>query len=292
MPCYWPVPAFQGMPGEALRLMPPVGTANLAVPCGRCLGCRTDRAADWARRATHEASLWPVTSFVTLTYDDDHLPVGGHLVPKDLQDFLKRLRIHAHRHSRSVDGDRGAGVRYLACGEYGDRTQRPHYHAILFNAGFRDAYPVGKDMAESPLLAKLWPFGSNRVSEFTPARANYVAQYTLKKIGQSDCDADGVVRPAPFLRVSTRPGIGAPWLSRFREDLAHGYLVADGRKASVPRAYLRRLREESPQLADTVQARAEATRVAVGSDRNDPARLRAAELIHQRRKALSESRAL
>lgn len=273
--------------------MPPIGTNNLSLPCGRCLGCKTARAAAWANRATHEASLWPVNTFVTLTYDDAHLPYGGHLVPEHLQKFLKRLRAYANRSRGVIDGDRRAGIRFLACGEYGDRTSRPHYHAVLFNAGFSDAYQVGDDLAESPTLNKLWPYGSNRLSPFVPARANYVAQYTLKKIGTDEVDENGVVRPPPFLRCSLRPGIGSAWLDKFREDLAHGYLVdSEGRKAAVPRSYLARLRREQSQLPDTIAARSQAARIAEGRRPPSEAELRSAELIHKRRLELMQRRAL
>ena len=46
-------------------------------------------------------------SFVTLTYDDDHLPEYNSLNYKHFQDFMKRLR-KSHN-----------GVRFYMCGEYG-----------------------------------------------------------------------------------------------------------------------------------------------------------------------------
>lgn len=248
MPCYYPTPAFHDPTAGVTTLWPPVGTANTELPCGGCLGCKTDRALDWARRAHHEASMWQHNSFLTLTYKDEELPADG-LVPKHLQAFIKRLRQrHYRRDSRLllVAGQ----LRYLACGEYGDQTQRPHYHLCLFNCGFADQYQVAGDLYESPLLNELWPYGAHRLGELTAASANYVAQYTLKKLGVTQCDADGVVIPSPFLRVSTKPAIGATWLKKFYRDVTHGYLVYDGIPGRVPRTYTRILEREHKALAE------------------------------------------
>ncbi len=66
-------------------------------------------------RSAHQ--VW----YVTLTYKPEFLPSGGTLVLKHLQKYLKRLRKNT-----------GYPFRYLACGEYGDEKDRPHYHLILF----------------------------------------------------------------------------------------------------------------------------------------------------------------
>lgn len=297
MACYHPVPAYQGVPGEQVRLNPPLGTANLSVPCGGCLGCKSDRALQWAHRCMHEARCWPANAFLTLTYSDDALPDPPHLVPRDLTLFFKRLRKYANRPGGLLDCSRRGPLRYFACGEYGDRTQRPHYHALVFNLLCRDLEPVGTGLWSSSALTACWGLGHVAIGEVTPASANYVAQYSLKKLGGSvDCDPDGVVRLPPFLRMSRRPGIGDSWLRSFREDLRGGYMVIDGTQHRVPRAYLRRLRSPSfaaalgddlsaSQLADTIVARAVSNRLSVPSDRACVDRLAAAEVIHSQRVA-------
>lgn len=65
---------------------------ELKIPCGRCIGCRLNRSQGWAVRITHEASLYDRNCFITLTYDEKHLPQDGSLVKKHFQDFMKRLR--------------------------------------------------------------------------------------------------------------------------------------------------------------------------------------------------------
>lgn len=92
------------------------------VPCGKCLECRIQHARDWADRCVIEAKQYKYNYFVTLTYDDAHLPERNSLNPKDLQLFLKRLRKRF----------KGVKIRFLASGEYGS-SFRPHYHLILFN---------------------------------------------------------------------------------------------------------------------------------------------------------------
>lgn len=283
MPCYHPTPALQASPGERLKLWPPKGEESLWLGCGKCLGCRSDRALEWSYRAQHEASQWRFNSFVTLTYDDEHCP--DELQPKDLQKWFKRLRWHVSQKGDDVSQEAGS-LRYLACGEYGERTDRPHYHVLLFNCGFPDRLRVGKEMYESPVLSKTWEFGSHRFGDASVgSAATYIAKYALKAY-EPVCDADGVVRQRPFLVCSKRPAIGAKWLESFRGDLTHGYVVVDGQPRSIPRYYKKVLKRSDGQLHDTAVARACASRVRVGGDHSHPDRLRDSEMIHMRRAQL------
>lgn len=97
------------------------GDDLMLLPCGRCLGCKFDKAKDWATRSVLEMKYHSKACFVTLTYDDTHLPKT--LVKSHVQDFLKKLR------------NRGEVFRYIGAGEYGETSHRPHYHLILF--GYR-----------------------------------------------------------------------------------------------------------------------------------------------------------
>lgn len=286
MACYHPIPAFQSHAGAEVRLWPPVGTANLQLPCGGCLGCKTAKATEWARRAEHEASLYDHNCFLTLTYSDDYLPEDGSLEPTDLQKFIKRLRRARDRGCVALRSDRAYGLRYIACGEYGERGGRPHYHVLLFNCGFDDTIKVGKDLLESELLKSLWGFGQHRLGDLTPASANYVAQYTLKKQGNRPvCNEDGVVIERPFLRTSLKPAIGTRWLIKNKRDLTHGFLVNDGKKGGIPRSYKKQLRTLDPDLAEFSEYNA-------GKYRRPEDNLEAAEKIHQTVKQLSERRSL
>ena len=99
---------------------PYVGQGGIVYGCGQCMPCRHLRRKVWAHRIMLEAGQWNENCFMTLTYDDKHLPSDGSLDPKHLTDFIKRLRFHY----------RDRSIRYFACGEYGDDSWRPHYHLV------------------------------------------------------------------------------------------------------------------------------------------------------------------
>ena len=65
-----------------------------------------------------------VSCMLNLTYNDDWIPEHGQLVKDDLQRFFKRMR------------KAGFKFRYVASGEYGDKTRRPHFHIALFGLDF------------------------------------------------------------------------------------------------------------------------------------------------------------
>lgn len=291
MACYHPIPAYQETRGGPVKLGPPLGTANLALPCQKCVGCRTDRATMWARRCTHEAQQWDSNIFLTLTYADDHLPEEAHLEPHELQKFFKRLRKNAHGDRSIPHGDkRISPIRYFACGEYGEENGRPHYHAAIFNLRPKQKRCVGKDLYEDEEITSIWGKGNAYYAPFTPATAAYIAQYQLKKQRGDNVDQDGVWKPPPFLRVSQ--GIGRAWLDKYATDLQHGYLVTDGTKGPIPRYYKRRLKTHQPSIAETIEKMSEKHRTEIQSNRNDPERLTAQEIIHEQQKTRKEKRDL
>ena len=126
MTCYHPLQAYRSSEGRnsetgkwPIVFSVTAGYADLPVtiPCGQCIGCRLERSRQWAMRCVHEASLHEQNSFITLTYDNDHLPVGGSLNVEDMQKFWKRLRDHLFQ--RGYSGK----LRYFQCGEYGSTFQ-------------------------------------------------------------------------------------------------------------------------------------------------------------------------
>lgn len=287
MACYHPIPAWQHPTGGPLKLWPPVGTATLKIPCGTCLGCVTDHATQWAHRAELEATAWAHNCFLTLTYDDEHLPENGHLRPKHVTDFLKRLRRRLDRPGAAIAWDPISKPRYLYSGEYGEKTLRPHYHILLFNAAPTDAHRVGKGLWESPQITKLWQKGGHRIGELTGASANYVAQYTLKKLVTpvDEHDENGEVYKPPFIRMSLKPPLGQKWTEKYKEDLQHGYLIRNARKNKIPRAMMKQLTKLDPQLADTAAQAAQ-------QHKHKHQDLQAAEKIHQAKNALFNNRPL
>jgi len=175
-------------------------------PCGQCMNCRINNKRKWTARILLESLFHDQSIFITLTYNDQTVPINedgeATLNPEHLKNFIKRLR-------NEYSGI-NSKFRFFAVGEYGDKTWRPHYHAILFGVGL-DA---------EPLIAQKWsnngkPIGFTSVAELTPERAAYTAQYTTKKM-------TGVLDPRlgnkhpEFARMSNRYGIGEPacaWLA-------------------------------------------------------------------------------
>lgn len=209
---------------------------RLELPCGQCVGCRAQRAADWAIRCVNEASVHAENSFVTLTYNDEFLPKDGGLRVEDLQRFFKRVRRRVGR------------VRYFACGEYGDQNGRPHFHACVFGHGFfgdrtRLDRP-GKPLFQSRQLDELWsdpasdrPLGFASVGALEYESAAYVARYVMKKLTGKRSEEYGERRP-PFVVMSLKPGIGASWFTKYQADVfPSDEIVHDGRRHRVPRYY-------------------------------------------------------
>ena len=149
---------------------------TMTVACGQCMGCRTDRSKEWAARIVHESQMHPENSFVTLTYDAENVPMDGSLNKQHFQKFMKRLRKHFSDKK----------IRYFHCGEYGEKLERPHYHACLFGIDFDDRVEHGAINSvvhyKSDTLEQLWGKGFCTVGELNYQTAAYTARYILKKM--------------------------------------------------------------------------------------------------------------
>lgn len=163
---------------------------KLRVPCGKCIGCLLDKANDFATRCWCETKGWKNNCFITLTYNDDNLPENHELVKKDLQDFWKRLRYYEQGKETWVNPQNGKvenPIRYYACGEYGGKKGRPHYHACVFNwkpddLKFYKKNHNGDSLYISKKLTKIWGKGFVIVGDLTYQSACYVARYVTKKM--------------------------------------------------------------------------------------------------------------
>ena len=258
----------------------------MTVPCGQCVGCRLERSRQWAVRCYHEASLYEDNCFITLTYSDDALPVGGSLVLADYQKFMKRLRKKF-----------GSNIRFYHCGEYGETTWRPHYHACLFNFDFADKRKFSKTnngyLYTSETLNELWPFGHSLIGDVTFESAAYVARYIMKKITgdgaeehyQSVCNETGEIfnlRPE-YTTMSRRPGIGAGWFDKYKEDVYFGdYVVVRGVKMRPPKFYDRSFEIASPNRFRLLRGR-RVMDARGHADNNTPARLKVREEVAKAR---------
>jgi len=240
MPCLHPAKAYSLTSGGISFVERGDIKGDIKLPCGQCMGCRVDRARDWSIRIGHEVKLHQSNWFLTLTYDDANLPNPPSLNYSDWQLFAKRVR-----------KARGP-FRFFMCGEYGDQTRRPHYHAIVFGLVVPDLVRYsGSDkmpLFQSQILTKLWGKGMILAGAVTPQSANYVARYNLKKVNGDrakthyrwvDPDTGEVHDLQPeFAHMSTRPGIGAAWYDKYHKDVhTHDYVIRDGAKNPVPRYY-------------------------------------------------------
>lgn len=169
-------------------------------PCGRCLPCLMNRRRMWAHRILLESFKHKESCFVTLTYDDAHLPEGGSLCPEDYQLWLRSVR----------DSVRPIKIRFFLAGEYGDTSWRPHYHVAIFGIG--SVLMGGRD-GWSGLAKKFWTKGHVFVGSLTEQSARYIAGYVTKKFKfiQKEVLLNG--RHPEFCRMSLRPGIGAEAMS-------------------------------------------------------------------------------
>lgn len=233
---------------------------RVTVACGRCIGCRIDRARDWQVRLLHETQFHTSSLFVTLTYDSEHLPESGSLEPRDVQLFIKRLR-------KARTGER---IRYFVCGEYGDELSRPHYHLIIYGVSFPDKrkHTVKDDqiLYASDELERLWGKGFASFGNASADSCRYVADYLFKKV-LGDRAKDHYTRVNPvtgelvelcpeFARMSRRPGIGSDFYERFRSDLfPSDTVIVKGQERPVPRAYTAKLKKDDEQLHDEIKAK-------------------------------------
>lgn len=233
-------------------------TAFTEIPCGRCIDCRLQYSRQWADRCMFESEYYKDSEcwFLTLTYDDDHImDIGsdlfaGTLVKTDLSSFLKRLRRHCEYH------DISDGIRFYACGEYGTKTFRPHYHVILYGLDLNEYDKLSPWMKSksgywtwrSPLLEKLWKSGYVVVSPISWDTCAYTARYVMKKVGGLSADdyIKNGVEPE-FVVMSRKPGIGREYFDKNYKSIYEYDEVfiksADGGRKGKPPKYFDKLYE-------------------------------------------------
>jgi hypothetical protein len=215
--------------------------------CGKCLPCKLQRRAEWSLRMLHEYTMSEHTCFITLTYDDRHLmrsasliTHAGTLSKHHFQTFMKRLRRRMTR-----DGLPGK-VRFYACGEYGDLTLRPHYHAILFGVSVQYL---------KPRINEIWHHGTrNDVSVVTEGRIQYVAGYIDKKLfGEKGERAYRDVEP-PFQLCSL--GLGVSFALANQDQMLYDAALAVGKaQKKIPRLYLEHIAKYRPDEVEGVRDR-------------------------------------
>lgn len=204
------------------------------IPCGKCTECVTKRACEWALRAQHEISHYDESSFITLTYDDDHLP--SHLVVKDkFQNFMKSLRKRIP-HKK---------IKYMVSHEYGTNTFRPHHHVLIFGynppkQSFIRTTKKGYPLFISESITKIWNHGFHSIGEANAKTAYYIAAYSLK--GKTH----NFFHPVTGEEIETTDamnssnGIGLLYLIKNASQLVHS-------GTPLPRYYLKKMQDEEQE---------------------------------------------
>lgn len=251
------------------------------IPCGNCIGCRLDYSREWANRGYLEAKCWDQNWFVTLTYDEDHITVleetqddqgitywnegdwNGTLVPKDLTQFMKNLRqIMKREHYQD-------NIRFMACGEYGSKGERPHYHIILFNCNlpmesFYEPRIINHEVYyQNKIIERSW--GNKGISNISEASWNniaYTARYITKKINGNLSESLYAEKgqTKEFFRVSRMPGIGEIYYREHKDDIYKNDEIIiknkQGTISSKPPKYFDKLYEkEEPEKFKKIKER-------------------------------------
>lgn len=247
MPCYHPLQAWRTTTGDVVLSKLPVDGKYLRLPCGNCLGCRQDRAQNWALRCQLELQDHPAAVFATLTYDDQYKPLT--LRKHDVSAYIKKARKNFTNK-----------LRFFASGEYGDQTQRPHYHAIIYGAAAEPSlFRPGE--YHCPGLEEAWTKGHVRIYPATPANIAYTAGYCSKKIGYRHTSHERVDPSTgevyqwqpPFILMSRNPGIGATARDKYL-NAWRLYAIKDGHKMTVPRYYKQRYKDTAtPEQLEALQ---------------------------------------
>ena len=291
MPCIKPIMALkrgEGRPymGKELAVHRDKwghGPNELWLACGLCINCRMRRRRDWAVRSMHERQWNTEACFLTLTYDNRSLPRRffkddgseawidqGWLDKTDFQKFMKRVR-----HHRGKEKQRREPLKVLWCGEYGEKTKRPHFHALIFGEDFASTMnwrSQANGYYTSEEVEYLWPHGNHYVGGVEFGSASYVASYAVKKLSGAarerenpstglaeydrlDSRTGEVVRVPPVCNHASNNNsgngsLGQRWFEQYWADVypEDEVTLKGGIKLNPPKAYDRWLEERDPAM--------------------------------------------
>nr|WAE43828.1 MAG: replication initiator protein [Microviridae sp.] len=221
---------------------------GLLVPCGKCLSCKIARSREWAVRIIHELVSWHEGVFVTLTYSDLNLAKRCISTGKFCNSLDKNFLRKFFKRFRKKFSDKS--IKYFACGEYGDKTNRPHYHAIIFGLRFweHDVVMEGNDkgLVLSGPLFDVWREGRINLGTVTYNSAHYCAKY-IDKISFSEAVMkrcfDDMLCERPFKIVSL--GLGKKFAILNRDALIKDGVIYKGIHLGMPKYYQRILKIDS-----------------------------------------------
>lgn len=238
--------------------------SGITVNCGRCHACRINYTSSWTLRLLYELGNpeWNYNGvFLTLTYDDEHLPQDNGLHKKELQQFWKNLRQNLYDEFGYT-----YKIKYYACGEYGDKEKkyfspgaskphgRPHYHAIVFGLDYYNS--VHRD-----IVKKSWQKCDSLRFDYSNKHSSgfervcrediaYVTGYVQKKLnGDMAIEQYGTAQ-IPFSACSHFMGIYG-----MEQDAVqlkqNGFTYLNGHKIGIPRYFREKLEIVQADITNT-----------------------------------------
>lgn len=248
------------------------GLEHTLIPCGQCIGCRLDYSRRWADRMMLELETTDEKRaiFLTLTYDEEHLPIIVYdengkpevctLKKRDFQLFMKNFR-------KKVAERFGRRIRFYCSGEYGEKNGRSHYHCIVFGIcldDFNDEEKsiIGRNEFKQPIydvdwIHNIWDNGYIAVAECSYETCAYVARYVTKKVtGKAAEDHYKFGQEREWSLMSRKPGIGRRYLDEHPDCLDEQTIVIQdsngAKRISVPKYFLMQLKKEDEMMYNEI----------------------------------------
>lgn len=230
-----------------------INKEEVIVKCGKCDTCKRQKAQEWAIKLINECKYHNEACFITLTFDNKILMDKKSKAYKYgaktsfvwkiensmeyFQKFIKRLRKKFKERN----------ISYFHVAEYGEKTHRPHHHAILFGINFNEdrkecqISKSGHPQMYSETLQSLWACGNTTIQDCNSNNIIYIAQYSLKKFKNNLLNKKYNTK----MTFSNRCKMNVKFIRRNPELIKKGYLQdTDGKRYKIPRSYLKNLKEE------------------------------------------------
>jgi len=194
--------------------------------------------------------------FVTLTYDDKHVPIGNNGTThnyQDHKDFIKELKFYEHpkqlekRKEISLEelqrerdefkmAPERPGLKYFGVCEYGGQTGRTHWHYLLFN------------IVDTGSINAAWPMGRVHIDECNINTIDYTLKYMLKN--EEERSDDNRERSKSFMSKGIGQAAADDDFVRFISKTDNNTLgTARGSIIGIPRYYRKKyLTEDQRKL--------------------------------------------
>lgn len=234
-----------------------VNKEEVIVKCGKCDTCKRQKAQEWAIKLINEAKYHKEACFITLTFDNKILLDKNSKAHKYganagfvfkieysmeyFQKFIKRLR-------KKFKDKR---ISYFHVAEYGEKTHRPHHHAIIFGENFSNdrkecqISKSGHPQMYSQTLQDLWACGNTTLQDCNPNNIIYIAQYSIKKFKNNLLNKQYNTK----MTFSNRCKMNVKFIRRHPELIEKGYLQdTDGKRYKIPRSYLKTLKDDKNEI--------------------------------------------